>query len=205
MLSDAQLADAIGCPIERAARWNGHLTAAMRRNGITTRTRASAFLAQIGHESASLARTVESLNYSAERLLAVFPRHFAPDEASAYARQPQRIANRVYGSRLGNGPEASGDGWRYRGRGLIQITGRANYADIGALMHLPLVDAPDLLAELEYAAESAAVYWRSRGCNALADAGDFDALTRRINGGLNGQADRHARWERAKRALDRAA
>ncbi|MCO2453868.1 glycoside hydrolase family 19 protein, partial [Pseudomonas aeruginosa] len=117
------------------------------------------------------------------------------------ARNPRAIANNAYASRNGNGDEASGDGWRYRGRGLLQITGRANYRAAGAGLGQPLEQEPELLEQPEFAALSAAWWWASHGLNDLADRGEFAAITRRINGGTNGQAERLALWERAKRVL----
>lgn len=201
-LEPAQLARLMPCPESRALRFAGPLTAAMREFDIGTPARAAAFLAQIGHESASLAHLEENLAYSAEALRRTWPARF-PTEALArqFARQPEAIAERVYGGRLGNGPEGSGDGWRYRGRGLIQLTGRANYREFGQRLGLPLDADPDLLLQPEPAARSAAAFWAARGLNALADAGQFEAITRRINGGLHGQADRLARWQRARQVL----
>ncbi len=197
MLTDRQLVDCTGATPERAGYWARPLSQAMARYGITTRPRVAAFLAQIGHESAGLSRVEETLRYTAPRLLQVFPRHFDDASAKAYANKPEAIASRVYGGRLGNGIEASGDGWRYRGRGLIQITGRANYAEQAVFLGLPLLAEPDLLAQPGPAALSAAAYWHARGLNALADAQHFDQITRRINGGLNGQPDRVKRLQRA--------
>lgn len=209
MFSDNQLATAVRCPIVRATRWRPHLLRAMQRHRISSRRRAAAFIAQVGHESQGLARVEENLNYSASRLREVFPSYFSAGDASQYARQRDRIANRVYANRMGNGPESSGDGWRYRGRGLIQITGRDNYAWIGQLLELDLVTTPALLLDLEYAADSAAAYWQGRGLNALADRDDILGISRRINLGTtatrrmpNGFADRVDRWSRAKAALD---
>ncbi|MCO2454033.1 glycoside hydrolase family 19 protein, partial [Pseudomonas aeruginosa] len=117
------------------------------------------------------------------------------------ARNPRAIANNAYASRNGNGDEASGDGWCYRGRGLLQITGRANYRAAGAGLGQPLEQEPELLEQPEWAAISAAWWWASHGLNDLADRGEFAAITRRINGGTNGQAERLALWERAKAVL----
>lgn len=208
MLTDQQLAAAIGCPEARAARWSAPLQRAMTRCGITTLRRAVHFLAQIGHESAGLSRTEENLNYSAQRLLETWPRRFTPQQAAAYARQPQRIANRVYGGRMGNGPEASGDGWRYRGRSPIQLTGRNNYRAMAELTGLPLVDMPALAVEVEEGAQIAAAWWRANGLNTLADTGDILAVSRRVNLGTvettrtpNGLQDRIDRTRRAAAAL----
>lgn len=170
--------------------------------GIDTPARLAAFLAQVAHESGSLGRMVENLNYSAEGLRAVFPRYFSdPATALDFARQPQRIANRVYAGRLGNGDEAGGDGWRFRGRGLIQITGRENYRTCGAALGLDLDAAPELLEQPSAASRSAAWFWRSRDLNRLADAGDLQAITKRINGGLTGYADRKTHYAHALKAF----
>lgn len=208
MFTDQQLAQAVSCPIGRAARWAPHLKAAMQRFGITTARRAAHFLAQIGHESAGLSRVEENLSYSAARLLEVFPTHFNRVTAVEYARQPERIANRVYARRMGNGDERSGDGWRYRGRCPIQLTGRDNYRRMGELLGLPLLDMPQLAIETDTGALIAAAWWRENGLNALADADDVLAVSRRINCGTvrttrvpNGLADRIERTKRAKAAL----
>lgn len=208
MFTEAQLAAAVQCPEARAARWLPHLVAAMQAFGITTKLRAAMFLAQLGHESLGLSRVEENLNYSAPRLLEVFGEHFTRDQAAAYARQPERIANRVYAHRNGNGDEASGDGWRFRGRSPIQLTGRAQYAAMRDLIGLDLITAPALAIEIDTGAHIAAAWWRANGLNALADAGDVLSVSRRINLGStktnrtpNGYADRVARTKRAREAL----
>ena len=175
------------------------LDAAMRRFEIDTPSRMAAFAAQLAHESGQLQRWTENLNYRWERLRQVFPKYFTSDaEARAFDRKPERIANRVYASRMGNGPEASGDGWRYRGRGPIQLTGRDNYRACGSAIGVDLVGDPDLLATPGPGCLAAAWFWARNGLNALADAGDFVTITRRINGGLNGLAERREFWEQAK-------
>ncbi|MFE1814009.1 glycoside hydrolase family 19 protein [Metapseudomonas otitidis] len=184
---------------------------AAARYDITSRVRLAAFLAQAGHESAELTRLVENLNYGAAGLANTWPARFALDPAArprqpnglaqSLERQPEAIANAVYGNRMGNGPAASGDGWRYRGRGLFQITGRAQYQRCGRALGLPLVEQPELLERPEHAALSAAWFWEDNGLNALADAGDFEAVTRRINGGLTGLAERSILWGRARAVL----
>lgn len=186
------------------------LDKAMRDNGIDTAGRARAFLAQVGHESAQLNRIEENLNYSADGLVRTFPRYFRNVQAaSVYARHPERIANKVYAGRMGNGDEASGDGWKFRGRGLIQITGRGNYAAMSALMGKDLTVWPDALLMPLDACESAARWWRSKGLSELADglAGAdekeaFKAITRKVNGGLNGLDDRWEIYLRAKAVLE---
>ena len=170
--------------------------------GIDTPLRLAAFLAQIAHESGQLRALAESLNYSAEALLRVFPRYFDTGQAAAYARQPERIGSRVYANRMGNGDEASGDGWCYRGRGLIQVTGRTNYTACGAALGLDLIAQPELLEQPGPAAHSAGWFWHSNGLNRPADARDIATITRRINGGLTGLEDRKACYARACAALE---
>lgn len=211
MFSDSQLAAAVGCPLPRASHWRPHLIATLQRFDILTPRRIAAFLAQLGHESLSLSRVEENLNYSAQRLLEVFPTYFSAADAREYARQRDRIANRVYANRLGNGPERSGDGWRYRGRGLIQVTGLDNYVWIGGILGLDLASTPELLTKAEHATSSAGAYWHGRGLNALADSRDFLALSRKINLGTtrtrrtpNGFQDRVNRWNRVCDVLEAA-
>ena len=157
---------------------------------ITTPSRLFPFIANIAHESAMFTRLVESLNYSPQRLLAVFPKYFTPAEAVEFAHDEQRIANRVYADRMGNGPEESGDGWKYRGRGFIQLTGRNQYRYSGRHLGEPLEDDPDRAAQPNVAALVAADYWASKGCNELADENKHEAIVRAINGGLNGYDER---------------
>jgi len=141
-------------------------------------------------------------------LQTVFAKYFTADSAADYAGQPERIANRVYADRLGNGDEASGDGWRFRGRGLIQVTGRANYQQCQAGLHqafdgygADLLTAPETLELPDDAALSAAWFWSAHGLNQLADAGDIVAMTERINGGTNGLDDRRRLYTAAVSAL----
>lgn len=211
MFSAEELATIIGCPPPVATVWGPHLLRAMTRCGITTRRRAAHFLAQIGHESASLSRVEENLNYSAQRLCEVFPNHFTPQTAADYRRQPERIANRIYANRMGNGTEASGDGWRYRGRSPIQLTGRNNYRAMAQLTGVPLEAAPDIAADIEIGALIAATWWQANGLNTLADGGDILAVSRRVNLGTtrtqrtpNGLQDRIARTRRAVAVLGEA-
>lgn len=177
------------------------LNTAMGKFSITTPARVAAFLAQVGHESGQLTALVENLNYSAQALLACWPNRFNAALANQVARQPQKIANIVYADRMGNGSTASGDGWAYRGRGLIQVTGRANYAKCGEALGLDLIGNPDLLAQPVNAALSAGWFWFANGLNSLADAGSFTQITQRVNGGQNGAADRLAIYQRALKVL----
>ena len=189
----------------RAAAFLGPLAQAMARWEISeSGARVAAFLAQGAHESAEMTALEENLNYSAAALVRTWPRRFTPEQALAFEHQPERIANHVYADRNGNGDEASGDGWRYRGRGIFQLTGRENYRAASlAICGDPdtLLLSPDLVAAPEYACETAGWFWHDRGLNELADKGEFTAITRRINGGLNGIEERTAYWKRAIGAL----
>jgi len=182
------------------------LNRAMARHKIDSRVRQAAFLAQIGHESGQLRNLVENLSYSAEALVRIWPTRFTAQNAGAYARHSEKIANKVYGGRMGNGPEASGEGWRYRGRGLLQVTGRSNYRETGAGLGLPLEDEPELLEHAEHAAQSAAWWWAKRGLNELADAGRIQDIGSVINTGQvgrvpHGAAERKGLYDLALRVL----
>ncbi|WP_338523379.1 glycoside hydrolase family 19 protein [Pseudomonas batumici] len=177
------------------------LNTAMNSYQIVTTQRVAAFLAQVGHESGQLTQLVENLNYGASGLVATWPSRFSATLAAQVARQPEQIANIAYANRMGNGDASSGDGWAFRGRGLIQITGRTNYQACGDALGVDLIGNPDLLAQPQYAALSAAWYWATNGLNTLADAGSFDAITQRINGAQNGAADRQALYATAQQVL----
>lgn len=189
------------------AKYLPHLNMLMPIYGIDRPHRIAAFLAQIAHESSDFTRVAENMNYSAAGLAATWPRRFRdaggePNQlALRVARNPEAIANAAYSGRLGNGPAESGDGWRYRGRGLKQLTGRANYRACGEAIGVDLVAQPGLLEMPEYAAQSACWFWQSSGCSELADRGDFVGLTKRINGGLIGLDQRREYFERATRAI----
>lgn len=190
--------DALVLAITNDRSWLLPIAEACDHFSINTDARQRMFLAQCAHESSGFTRLVESLNYSAQRLLAVFPSHFADlAEAEEFAHDEVRIAERVYGGRLGNRGEGMGDGYAYRGRGLLQLTGLRIYRRCGLALGIDLVTIPQALESPRYAALSAAWVWTDdKGCNELADAGDFEGCTRRINGGLNGQAQRVAWLER---------
>jgi putative chitinase len=189
--------------------WVAPLNDAMARFEINDARRAAAFLAQIAHESNELRSLTENLNYSVAGLMNTWPKRF-PTVAVAeqYARNPEKTANFVYALRLGNGDADSEDGWRYRGRGLIQLTGRGNYRTAGTALGLTLEDNPDQLAQPEAAALSAAWFWKSHGLNELADDSnpangdeDFETISIKINGGRAGLDSRKAYWAKAKSAL----
>lgn len=183
------------------ASWAAILTETCSVWGIDTPASVSMFLAQVGHESGQLRVMVENLNYSAEGLLNTWPGRFTPEAAAQYARQPARIANYVYANRGGNGDAASGDGWRYRGRGLIQLTGRANYARYAKEAARDVVSDPAMVERPDIAADAAGWFWAKANLNRFADAGHIEECTRRVNGGLKGLDDRRAIWERARRVL----
>lgn len=182
--------------------WLAAVLVACNKFGINTPKQEAAFIAQAAHESAGYTRLVENLNYSAEALMRVWPKRFPTKTvADAFARQPELIANQVYSGRMGNGPVQSGDGWKYIGRGLKQLTGKDNYARCGKALSIDLVSNPELLLKPMFAAQSAGWFWSVNNCGALADADEFEMLTKRINGGLIGLADRKARYERVLQCL----
>jgi putative chitinase len=160
------------------------------------------FLAQIGHECGGLTIMVENLNYSAERMTEVWPSRF-PTVAAAtpFARNPEKLGNNVYANRLGNGPPESGDGFRYRGRGYIQITGEDGYQKVGDIARLDLVGSPDLATHPDQALRVVCGFWKWKGLNEICDTGDYAAVTRRINGGLTGFADRRAWLDKVRRTF----
>lgn len=165
---------------------------------IHTPERVAAFVAQCAHESGGFKFLKENLNYRAESLVKTFPRHF-PDLATAklYERQPEKIANRAYANRMGNGDEASGDGFRYLGRGLIQLTGKNNYTLFAAAIDTPLEEIPEYLQTFEGAVQSACWFWEQNNLNQWADKKDILTLTKRINGGTIGLQDRIKHYNHA--------
>lgn len=175
------------------------LNTAMSRYQIVGLKRVAAFIAQVGHESGHLTRLVENLNYSADALRRNWPNRFNVELASAVARKPEQIANIAYGNRMGN--TSTGDGWKYRGRGLIQITGRVNYKACGVALSLDLINQPELLEKPQHACMTAAWFWATKGLSTLADEGKFEIITQRINGGLNGLADRQMLYAQALKVL----
>lgn len=175
------------------------LAAEMPAAGIDTPLRIGHFLAQGCEETWRFSRLEEDLSYSAARIAAVWPR--LKPRAEAMAGNPEAIANAAYAGLNGNGDEASGDGWRFRGRGLLQLTGRFNYGLLGDRIGVDLVADPDCVATPEIAVKTAVAFWTLRDCNEAADADDAGRVTRAINGGVNGLADRIFFKTRAVRAL----
>ncbi len=165
---------------------------------INTPARLAGWLAQCAHESGGFKFLKENLNYKAASLRRVFPKYF-PDDATAahYAGKPEMIANRVYANRMGNGDEASGDGWRFCGRGLIQLTGKNNYTFFAGSLDIPVEEASEYLQTFEGAVQSACFFWEQNKLNQWADAGDILTLTKRINGGTIGLEDRQKHYQHA--------
>ena len=179
--------------------WCNALNQLLPDYGIDTPQRVAAFLAQCAHESGNFVFLKENLNYKWASLRKVFPKYFPTDElAQAYEKQPQRIANRIYGSRMGNGDEASGDGFRYCGRGLIQLTGRNNYEAFAESIESTPEEVSAYLETFEGAVQSACWFWETNNLNQFADADDIKTMTRRINGGFIGLEDRIKHYEHAK-------
>ena len=177
--------------------WYEGLCHQLPQFGIVTPARVAGFISQCQHESADFTALVENLNYSDKGLVGTFKKYF-PDlnTAKPYARKPEMIANRVYANRMGNGNEASGDGFKFRGRGLVQLTGRANYTQCSKDLFGDdcLVQNPDLVCEPEYAVLSACWFWHKNRLNDICDRGDVVLLSKRINGGTLGLADRIHHW-----------
>ncbi len=209
VLNKDLLMKAMGCSDALAEKWLGPMNGVMDSFDINTPARAAAFIAQVGHESGDFTVARENMNYSADRLLQVFPKRFTPALAEKYAHNPTAIASKVYADRMGNGDEASGDGWKFRGGGLIQLTGREAYAAFGKSVSAPLEADPDMINEPRWAALSAGWEWRLHNCNKFADLGDIDGVSDVINighktimdGDSIGFKDRMARWHRALEAF----
>lgn len=184
------------CTPAMADKWLIPLQFTCDKFEINTPNRVAGFLAQTGHESGGFRFTSENLNYRADTLTRLWPSRFPPGVAESYAMQPEKIANRAYCDRMGNGDEASGDGWKYRGRGLIQLTGKDNYANFSMSADNEALLKPDLVAEPELAALSAGWFWSTNNLNLAADQKDIVTMTRKINGGINGLDDRQMRYSR---------
>lgn len=182
--------------------WHNAMSRCLPDYEINTPQRVAAFVAQCAHESGNFRFLSENLNYKAASLMKVWPRYF-PDQATAnqYAGRAEMIANRAYANRMGNGPESSGDGWKFRGRGLIQLTGRQNYQNFADSIETDVEEIPEYLATFEGAVQSACWFWESNNLNQWADKGDILTLTKRINGGTLGLADRQKHYEHALHVL----
>jgi putative chitinase len=177
--------------------WTDALNKILPDYDITTPQRVAAFLAQTAHESGGYSALHENLNYTAQSLCRVWPSHFTADIADQYAHNPEKIANRAYAGRMGNGDEASGDGWNFCGRGLLQVTGRVNYQAFADSLQMNIADVPAFLQTFEGAVQSACWFWENNNLNAYADSGDFVTMTKKINGGTLGLDDRQHRYLQA--------
>jgi putative chitinase len=211
---------AAGIKRDVADRWLPHVQAALLRFEINSPRQVAAWLAQTAHESAGYTALVENLNYSADTMAVVWPTRFAelgpnkkpkkdakgkntPNKfAQALHRKPEMIANAVYSNRMGNGNIESGEGFKFRGRGLKQLTGKDNHRQCSEGLGVDLVANPDMLLEPQYASLSAAWFWSKNKCGPLADSGDFVALTKRINGGTIGLEDRQKRYKAVLSAMN---
>ena len=186
----------ITCP--KKAEWHVALEEILPKYNINSKLRVAAFIAQCGHESGGFTVLHENLNYRAERLCEVFPKYFR-DVATAkkYEKNPEKIANRIYGGRMGNGTEDTGDGFKFCGRGLIQLTGKENYTKFAKSVNMPIEDLCAYMCTEKGALESACWFWSTHNLNEHADHSDMKTITKIINGGLNGLDDRMKRYTEA--------
>jgi putative chitinase len=174
----------------------------LKQFGIDTPKKAAHFLAQTSHESGGFKIAIENMNYSAKRLMQVFPKRFPTlEKAQQFAGNPQKIGNSVYASRMGNGPPESGDGFRYRGRGIIQMTGRDMYRNVGKIVGLKLEEQPSLAEHADSAIEIAGAIWKIKKCDKLSEDAPVVDFTLRINGGKIGLADRQKRFNKAMQIM----
>ena len=182
--------------------WHRALSQLLPDYEINTPQRIAAFIAQCAHESGNFVFLTENLNYKAESLTKIFGKYFKDmATAKAYEKKPEKIANRIYANRMGNGDEASGDGWRYRGRGLIQLTGKTNYTWFAASLEISAEEAAEYTQTFEGAAQSACWFWETNKLNNEADKGDIKTMTRKINGGFIGLDDRIKHYNHALHVL----
>ena len=173
------------------AKWLKPLNDTFAKYGLNTSTRQAAFIGQCQHESGNFKTLEENLHYSANGLMRTWPSRFPTiDVAEKYANNPEAIANKVYGGRADLGNTQDGDGWKFHGRGVIQLTGRSNYQVCGDALGQPFTMHPELVLEPEWACMSAGWFWNKKGLNALADNEDWSTMTKRINGGTIGLQDR---------------
>lgn len=205
-LTSAQLARAAAIPLPQATAWLPHINAAAWRASVVNAPRWAMFIAQLGHESGSFRRLIESLDYTPDALMRTWPSRYTAELARQHGRHEGRAANQqaiamtTYNGRMGN-RAGTDDAWRYRGRGLIEITGRENYRACGDALRLPILAQPELLEQPRNAALSGAWFWNLKSLNTSADMRDVERSTRAINGGINGLADRQSRYRVACSAL----
>ena len=177
--------------------WTDALNKILPDYEIDTPQRVAAFVAQSAHESGNFTALHENLNYRAETLRKIFPKYFTDTTAAQFAHNPEAIANRVYANRMGNSTEESGDGYKYCGRGLIQLTGKSNYQAFAESIETPVEQIPEFLQTFEGAVQSACWFWEANNLNQYADSGDIVTMTKRINGGTIGLEDRKKHYEHA--------
>ena len=182
--------------------WYNALSQLLPDYDINTPQRIAAFLAQCAHESGEFVWLAENLNYKAASLRKVFPKYFPDDAtAAAYEKKPEKIANRIYANRMGNGDESSGDGWKFCGRGLIQLTGRDNYQAFADSLQISVDEAAQYLETFEGCVQSACWFWENNNLNALADQGNIDAISKKVNGGTEGLENRRNFYHQALQIL----
>ncbi|UYE90835.1 endolysin [Escherichia phage F13] len=211
MINANVISKGTGCSMDVAEKWVDPFKQACEHYGIKSKNAIAALLANVGVETGSMKTFVENLNYSAQGLANTWPSRYsasgrfggAPNSlALSIARKPMEIANNTYANRMGNGSVASGDGWKYRGRGAIQLTGKANYAEYSKQSGYDALNNPDILTEPKHIADSAAWFFKNSGCIPLADAGAFDSTVKRINGAAPNTANHgDLRRKRYKDAL----
>jgi len=183
-------------------KWYTPLIDMFARYNINNIKRQAAFIGQCQHESGNFKTLEENLHYSAAGLMRTWPSRFPSlDVAEKYANNPEAIANKVYAGRMGNGDEESGDGWKFHGRGLFQLTGKENYERFGKAINADLINTPEMILQPRYAALSAGWFWNKANLNDLADLGDYETMTKRINGGTLGLDDRISKIHKALEIL----
>jgi putative chitinase len=183
---------------KESSEWADILNNLLPKYQIDSPQRIAAFIAQCSHESGHFEKLIENLNYGAKGLVMTWPKRFTtPELANKYARQPEAIANFVYSNRLGNGDELSGDGWKYRGRGIIQLTGKYNYQKFADSVGMNLEQVIDYLETKQGATEAACLFWKNNNLNRYADNGDIRGMTKVINGGFLGLSEREENYKKA--------
>ena len=196
-----QLADAVKIDLAHAEALLPGIETAIKTADLDTPARLSAFLAQTGHESGGFKFLEENLNYKPETLCRVWPSHFNEENCHEFSGNPEAIANTAYAGRMGNGDAETGDGWRYRGRGFLQLTGKENYEHASSDLGFDFVSEPDAVATPEGATLTAAWFWKKHNLNHYVDNNDFTQMTKIINGGTIGLEDRVARFNHAMSVL----
>jgi putative chitinase len=199
MITKRQILEATNCDSKGLDLHYDSIILTLEKYDINTNNRIAAFLANAIHETGGLRAFEENLNYSEKGLLATFGKRVTAEQAKVIARKPEQIANHVYCGRYGN--TELGDGWKYRGRGIFQTTFKDNYKELVKILNVDLISNPELLTKPPYAALSAGIFWNSKKLNSIADKGDIVAITKKINGGTNGLADREKYYKALLKVL----